>query len=102
MEDNLQEPIVFPELAHRFGFSERSLSRLFHKDLAMSFVQYLTIQRMMRALRFLLEERMSVKEAAALVGYNSVPTFSTTFYKIIGIRPSDYVKMNDLSHEKLF
>ena len=102
MEDNLHEPIAFPELARRFGFSERSLSRLFHKDLAMSFVQYLTIQRMMRALRFLLEEHMPVKEAAALVGYNSVPTFSTTFYKIIGIRPSDYVKMNDLSHEKLF
>jgi AraC-like DNA-binding protein len=93
MADNLQELIIFPDLARRFGFSERSLSRLFHNDLGMSFNQYLTIQRMMLALRLLLQDGMSVKEAAAQVGYNSVPTFSTTFYKIVGIRPSDYVKM---------
>src|SRR5690606_31551236 len=45
MAANLQEVIVFPELARQFGFSERSLSRLFHSDLGMSFNQYLTIQR---------------------------------------------------------
>ncbi|REA63178.1 AraC family transcriptional regulator [Dyadobacter luteus] len=93
MSTNLQELIIFPELAHQFGFSERSLSRLFHSDLGMSFIQYLTLLRMMLALRLLLEDGMSVKEVAALVGYNSVPTFSTTFYKIVGMRPSDYVKL---------
>lgn len=93
MGDNLQETIVLPDLSHQFGFSERSLSRLFHNDLGMSFNQYLTIQRMMLALQLLLEDDMSVKEVAALVGYNSVPTFSTTFNKVTGIRPSEYVKM---------
>ena len=95
MGSNLQELIVFPDLARKFGFSERSLSRLFHSDLGMSFIQYLTIQRMMLALQLLLEDNMSVKEASALVGYNSVPTFSTTFYRIVGIRPSEYVKMKN-------
>jgi AraC-like DNA-binding protein len=95
MAANLQEVIVFPDLARQFGFSERSLSRLFHNDLGMSFNQYLTIQRMMLALQLLLEDHMSVKEVAALAGYSSVPTFSTTFYKIVGIRPSEYVKMRN-------
>ncbi|WP_020597314.1 AraC family transcriptional regulator [Spirosoma panaciterrae] len=95
MGNNLQEPLTFPDLARRFGFSERSLSRLFRQDLGLSFIQYLTIQRMLLALELLLDNHTSVKEIAALVGYNSVPTFSTTFYKLIGIRPSDYVKLND-------
>jgi AraC-like DNA-binding protein len=93
MSDNIQETIILPHLSRQFGFSERSLSRLFHNDLGMSFNQYLTIKRMMLALQLLLEEDKSVKEVAALVGYNSVPTFSTTFNRITGIRPSEYVKM---------
>lgn len=92
MDLNLDDAIAFPGLAKRFGFSERSLSRLFHNDIGMSFIQYYTLQRMMRALKLLLEDKLSVKEVATQVGYNSVPTFSTTFNKIIGIRPSDYVK----------
>jgi AraC-like DNA-binding protein len=95
MSGNLQEVITLPDLAHQFGLSERSLSRLFHKDVGMSFIQYLTIQRIIRALQLLLEENLSVKEVAAQIGYNSIPTFSTTFYKIVGKRPTDYVKMKN-------
>ncbi|WP_316822029.1 AraC family transcriptional regulator [Pedobacter gandavensis] len=93
MGDNLSEAIVFPALATQFGLSERSLSRLFQGDVGMSFIQYLTIQRMMLAVQLLLEDKMSVKEVASMVGYNSIPTFSTTFYKTLGLRPSEYVKM---------
>lgn len=99
MGQNLQETLLFPVLAKRFGFSERTLSRLFHTDLGMSFNQYLTIQRMIRAFQLLLEENMPVKEVAALVGYNSIPTFSTTFFKITGIRPSGYAKLKTRSIE---
>lgn len=91
MGSNLSDPIIFPALAARFGFSERSLSRLFHNDTGMSFIQYLTLQRIMQALKLLLEDKLPVKEVAAGVGYNSIPTFSTTFYKIVGVRPSEYV-----------
>jgi AraC-like DNA-binding protein len=93
MNDHLHEPVIFPKLARHFGFSERSLSRLFHNDVGISFIQYLTFQRIMRALQLLLEDKLSVKEAASGVGYNSIPTFSTTFNRIVGVRPSEYVKM---------
>lgn len=96
MESNLQEVVALPQLASKFGLSERSLSRLFQSDVGMSFVQYYTIQRMMQALKLLLVNRLSVKEVASQVGYNSVPTFSTTFHKILGIRPSEYVKMKNV------
>lgn len=96
IELNLHEVIVLPELASRFGLSERSLSRLFQSDVGMSFIRYYTIQRIMRALKLLLVDKLSVKEVATQVGYNSIPTFSTTFYKILGIRPSEYVKMKNV------
>ncbi|WP_229736655.1 helix-turn-helix domain-containing protein [Bizionia arctica] len=31
-----------------------------------------------------------------MVGYNSLPTFSNTFMKIMGRRPSEYRKTNEI------
>ncbi|QNL51497.1 helix-turn-helix transcriptional regulator [Olivibacter sp. SDN3] len=94
LEENLSKDILFNEIASLFGFSPRSLSRLFQKDLGMSFIQYLTALRMLKALQYLLEKSLTVNEVALQVGYNSLPTFSNTFQKLIGVRPSEYVKMN--------
>jgi AraC-like DNA-binding protein len=91
LDENLSETILFSDLAEQFGFSERSLYRLFQKDLGMSFIQYFTIRRILKAIELLLEKKQSVNEVARAVGYNSVPTFSNTFYKILGQRPSDYL-----------
>ncbi|WP_345230691.1 AraC family transcriptional regulator [Olivibacter ginsenosidimutans] len=100
VENNLGNDFLFNDLAIDFGFSPRSLSRLFQKDLGMSFVQYLTALRMLKSLQLLLEKSLTVNEVAAQVGYSSLPTFSNTFYKMIGIRPSEYIKMNTIRHHK--
>ncbi|UUC44976.1 AraC family transcriptional regulator [Flavobacterium cerinum] len=91
LDDHLDDTIFFSKLAEKFGFSERSLYRLFQKDLGMSFIQFFTIRRMLKAIELLLEKRLPVNEVAIAVGYNSIPTFSNTFYKILGQRPSDYL-----------
>lgn len=91
LDKNLGETILFSDLANRFGFSERSLYRLFQKDLGMSFIQYFTIRRILKAIELLLEKKLTVNEVAQAVGYNSVPTFSNTFFKVLGQRPSDYL-----------
>ena len=64
----------------------------FSKELNMSFIQYYTILRMLKALKLLLDEKLTVNEVALKVGYSSLPTFSNTFNKIVGVRPSEYVK----------
>ncbi len=91
LDDHLDETIFFSTLAEKFGFSERSLYRLFQKDMGMSFIQFFTIRRMLKAIELLLEKRLPVSEVAVAVGYNSIPTFSNTFYKLLGQRPSDYL-----------
>lgn len=94
LNKNLSTKFVFPALSKQFGFSERSLSRLFKAELNMSFIQYLTILRMLRSLSLILDDKLPINEVASLVGFNSVPTFSNTFYKILGVRPSAYLKLS--------
>lgn len=96
LEENLGEPLLFSHLAKMFGFSERSLYRLFQKDLNMSYMQYYTVRRILRAIELLIEGKMSVGQIASEVGYNSVPTFSNTFLSILGKRPSDYMKTSGI------
>jgi len=92
LEKDLSKNVTFSEIAKQFNVGERTLARIFQKEINMSFIQYYTILRMLMALKLLLDDKMSVKEVAERVGYHSLPTFSNTFFKIIGVRPSHYVK----------
>jgi AraC-like DNA-binding protein len=92
--ENLHTKILLPDIALKFNISIRSLTRLFSKYLHMSFVEYLTILRMLKALELLIETHKSVAEISIIVGYNSVPTFSNIFQKMIGIRPVTYRLMH--------
>lgn len=96
LENNLDETILFADLSKKFGFSERSLYRLFIKELNMSFIQYFTIRRIIKSIELLLENKLTVNEVANAVGYNSVPTFSNTFYKILNQRPSEYLNNSNV------
>ena len=92
LEKNIAQSIKFKNLSDHFGMSQRTLARLFKKDLGMSYIQYTTILRMLVALKLLLDNKMSIQDVSTSVGYSSLPTFSNTFQKIIGIRPSEYIK----------
>lgn len=96
LEERIDENVGFKHLANVFDLSERTLARLFQRELNMSFIQYYTILRMLTALKLLLDEKLSVNEVATRVGYSSLPTFSNTFNKIIGVRPSEYIKNKNL------
>ena len=96
LDTHVADNISFKHVADHFGISERSLARLFQKELNMSFIQYFTILRMLKGLKLLLDEKLSINEVATKVGYSSLPTFSNTFTKIVGVRPSEYVKHRGL------
>jgi AraC-type DNA-binding domain-containing proteins len=96
LDEHVADNIGFKQVADFFGISERSLARLFQKELGMSFIQYFTILRMLKGLKLLLDDKLSINEVATRVGYSSLPTFSNTFTKIVGVRPSEYVKHRGL------
>ncbi len=93
---HLEEEQQLPLVAKRFNMSEKSLYRLFKKEVGMSFIRYYTLLRIFKSLEYLLDTKYTIAEIAGLVGYNSVPTFSNTFTKIMSKRPSEYRKANEI------
>ena len=73
------------------GLSERTLRRLFRTETGMSWQQYRTTSRILRAMAMLAAERdRSVLDAATAVGFESLSGFNRAFARLTGERPGDY------------
>jgi AraC-like DNA-binding protein len=92
LRENLAEPVQISATALRFGFSDRTLMRLFQKELGMTFSNYLKVARISRALELLASPGAFVTETAFAVGYESLGSFSDAFYQLVRMRPSHYLK----------
>lgn len=79
-------------IAVHFGVSERTLSRLFQKELGMPMFQFLKILKIIKALEWFDEGVANVSEVVYRLGYESVSTFSNTFTEIMGYRPQAYLQ----------
>ncbi|MBU2940553.1 AraC family transcriptional regulator [Lacinutrix sp. C3R15] len=96
LTDNIQQEHLLPKLASNFSMTDKSLYRLFKKDLGMSFIKYYTQLRVFKSLEYLMNSDYNISEIANMVGYSSLPTFSNTFTKVMGKRPSEYRKTNEI------
>ncbi|MDM1296813.1 helix-turn-helix transcriptional regulator [Sphingobacterium sp. N143] len=92
LEENLAEQITLSDISDRFYMSERSMSRMFQTRLHISFLQYFKTLRMIKAIEMLLRTNKSVTDIAFAVGYDTVGSFSNTFYAFTHSRPSDLRK----------
>lgn len=90
--ERLDEKITTADLATQFAMSERSLSRLFQKELRMPFVQYMKLVRIVKAVEQLSMPGKNVTEVAYEVGYESMPSFSNNFLEIMGRRPNTFLE----------
>ncbi len=97
---HLEESLTLKRVAQECAFSERTLSRLFQKELSMTFSLYVRTFRIIRALEYLTHPGASVTDAAYAVGYESLSAFSHTFFQLVGIRPQMYC-LYHLKHSKL-
>lgn len=90
IEINIADQHTIQSVGDRFGLSRRSLSRLFQATLGISFLQYLKLLRMVKAFEMILQTDMSMSEIAYAIGYQSLSSFSNTFYKFTNLRPSAF------------
>jgi transcriptional regulator GlxA family with amidase domain len=91
MEDHLSEGHSLQSISLRFGISERSLSRFFQSTLNVSFLQYLKLLRMSKAFELITANGHSLADIAFLCGYQSLSSFSNTFYRVTKTRPSAHL-----------
>lgn len=88
---NLNQDLTIENVAFRFGFSVRNLTRLFTNS-NIRFVHYLNYNRIVRAIEILTDNTMNIEQIAYEVGFNSPNSFSRVFKQITGEPPSTYIR----------
>jgi len=77
------------EIAPKMGMSARTLQRRLG-DLGYTFSQALQQHRLQLAATYLKEPHLNISDAALMVGYSSLTSFSAAFHKFHGVTPSKY------------
>jgi AraC-like DNA-binding protein len=91
IEENFQdEGMNVNWLADELGLNRSSLSRVFHKKLGLTIIDYIIACRMQHALFLLKETEMNVAEIAEKCGYRHADYFSKAFRKSMGKSPREY------------
>ncbi|OBK72504.1 helix-turn-helix transcriptional regulator [Mycobacterium sp. 1274761.0] len=90
-KDHLQS-VSAEDVSRAVAVSERTLRRLFHDELGLSWRTYLLHARMLRAMALLASPGRTVQETSTAVGFDSVSSFTRAFTLFSGETPSTYRK----------
>lgn len=86
---NLVNPPSLIELAREIGMSDYKLKNAFRQKYGQTPYRFVAEKRMIVAKELLAKGQMNVSEVAAAVGFNSLGSFSNSFYERYGVRPSE-------------
>ncbi|NBK20623.1 MAG: response regulator [Spirochaetia bacterium] len=87
-----QNSISLKEVADHVQVTSQHLSRLFKSSLNVTFVEYLTVLRVQKALELLKDSEKKIYEVAEEVGYSSQHYFCTAFKRVLHLSPQEYRK----------
>ncbi|WP_311295020.1 AraC family transcriptional regulator [Paenibacillus sp. MER TA 81-3] len=87
--------LAIRELAKQVGMNECKLKKGFRERFGMTIFELVRQKRMEKALWYMEVERLNVGETAVSVGYSNASNFTTTFRKLHGCNPSEYLKRID-------
>jgi two-component system response regulator YesN len=93
IKQNFKQPsLSIDEVAKFSNISVSYFSILFKRETGLTFIDYLTRQRIEKAKYFLKVSGYKTYQISELVGYNNSTYFSSSFKKYTGYSPSDYRK----------
>ena len=87
---NYEKNITLQDIAYQFGINYSYFSQLFKKVLGLSFAEYLTNIRLMKACQLLSDTYMQVIDVAEAVGIFDYHYFCKVFKKNYAMTPSQY------------
>lgn len=98
IKENYAKKINLEDYAERFKVTPEYISRVFSKEVGITFSSYLNKVRIDKAKELLLESDYKIYEIACMVGYNDVQYFCRVFKKLLGLSAKEYViKYNEKS-----
>lgn len=89
-ELHYRENLTIEALAYMFNYSGSYITKIFKKELGMTYAEYLRQKRIYAACNLVNRENFKVKEIAKLVGFNDTAHFVKCFEKYVGMSPSAY------------
>ncbi|EMX4957751.1 helix-turn-helix domain-containing protein [Raoultella planticola] len=98
IEANYQQRLSLHDVAAAEFVSEAWLSRLFRKEVGVSFVQYITALRLNKAAEQLLTTRKSVQQIAQEQGFASTRIMSDLFKRLHELTPRQFRQQHPQSH----
>lgn len=90
--ENCSRPLTLESVSHQIGISKSHFSHLFKYYTNMTFVDYLTVERIRRAESFFPDPKMRIVDIAFEAGFSSISSFNRAFKKIKGCPPSTFRK----------
>lgn len=91
-ENYSREELTLQDVADYTYLSPQHLSRIFRKEMGVTFIDYLTKVRIRKAIDLLFHDDLKMYEIAEKVGYSTQHYFSNVFKKNIGVSPVEYRK----------
>ena len=90
MKDHFKETITLSQTAERLNVNSSYLSRVFHNETGMTFIEYLNRIRVEKA-KELLKEGKALKEITGECGFQSYGYFLKIFKEYTGHTPKEYL-----------
>jgi len=90
LNNNLDRKITLKEISLSIGYSVSYICNTYKKHTGTSLIDYYLKLRIVKAKQLIDEEKLSFKEIAELLNFDSVQYFSTQFKKFTHLTPSQY------------
>ncbi|WNS44066.1 helix-turn-helix domain-containing protein [Paenibacillus sp. MMS20-IR301] len=94
IQEHLHQDLTRDDIAALVGRNPAYLSRLFRKETGMSLSEYITLQRIERAKKLLVETGDKISSIAEGLGYVHFSYFAKLFRKLTGFTPQDYRRIH--------
>lgn len=90
IKNHLSDNLTVKDTAKALTVNANYLSHQFHKDMGMTFIEFLNRERVRQAASLLRSTNLQIQQIAAAVGYNNTSYFSKQFLKSYGMTPRAY------------
>ncbi|MDR6567986.1 AraC family transcriptional regulator [Chitinophaga ginsengisegetis] len=94
LRSRLNENLALEDTAKQWGMSVRSLTRLFQTKLHITYIQYVKMLRIIRAMELIKDSDLTMTEIAYEIGYSNISAFSNNFHQLTNMRPTEFKTMS--------
>lgn len=94
LRSRLNENLTLEGTAKQWGMSVRSLTRLLQTKLHITFIQYVKMLRIIRAMELIKDSNLNMTEIAYEIGYSNISAFSNNFHQLTNMRPTEFKTMS--------